>query len=364
MKIKEIIKPLEEFAPVYLQESYDNSGLLVGNENMEVKKTLITLDVTEEVLDEAITKQCDLIISHHPVIFKGLKSITGKNSSERIVAKAIKNDIGIYAIHTNLDNVDEGVNSILCDKLGLKNKKILSSKKELLRKLVTFCPVDDAEQVREAMFGAGAGNIGNYDSCSFNTPGTGSFKGSEVTKPYVGEKEKLHYEEEIRIETIYPVYRGKKILNALLEAHPYEEVAYDIYFLENEFNRVGAGMTGELEQELNEMEFLKKVKEITQTGCIKHSRLLGNKIKKVAVCGGSGSFLIHSAIKTGADIFITGDIKYHDFFEAENKIVIADIGHYESEHFARELIYNILIKKFPNFAVLISDLNTNPINYL
>jgi len=364
MKIKKIIKPLEEFAPVYLQESYDNSGLLVGNENMEVKKTLITLDVTEEVLDEAITKQCDLIISHHPVIFKGLKSITGKNSSERIVAKAIKNDIGIYAIHTNLDNVVEGVNSILCDKLGLKNKKILSSKKELLRKLVTFCSVDDAEQVREAMFSAGAGNIGNYDSCSFNTPGTGSFKGSEVTKPYVGEREKLHYEEEIRIETIYPVYREKEILNALLEAHPYEEVAYDIYFLENEFNRVGAGMTGELEQEMNEMEFLKKVKEITQTGCIRHSRLLGNKIKKVAVCGGSGSFLIHSAIKAGADIFITGDIKYHDFFEAENKIVIADIGHYESEHFARELIYNILIKKFPNFAVLISDLNTNPINYL
>ena len=364
MKIKEIIKPLEEFAPVYLQESYDNSGLLVGNENMEVKKVLITLDVTEEVLDEAITKQCNLIISHHPVIFKGLKSITGKNSSERIVAKAIKNDIGIYSIHTNLDNVDEGVNSILCDKLGLKNKKILSSKKELLRKLVTFCPVDDAEQVREAMFSAGAGYLGNYDSCSFNTPGTGSFKGSEDTNPYIGEKGKLHYEEEIRIETIYPVYREKKILNAMLEAHPYEEPAYDIYFLENEFNRVGAGMTGELEQEMNEMEFLKRVKEITQTGCIKHSKLLGNKIKKVAVCGGSGSFLIHGAIKTGADIFITGDIKYHDFFEAENKIVIADIGHYESEQFARELIFNIFIKKFPNFAVLISDLKTNPINYL
>jgi len=364
MKIKEIIKPLEDFAPVYLQESYDNSGLLVGNKNMEIKKVLITLDVTEEVLDEAITKQCNLIISHHPVIFKGLKSITGKNSSERIVAKAIKNDIGIYAIHTNLDNVDEGVNSILCDKLDLKNKKILSSKKELLRKLVTFCPVDDAEQVREAMFSAGAGHIGNYDSCSFNTPGTGSFKGSEDTNPYIGEKGKLHYEEEIRIETIYPVYREKKILNALFEAHPYEEVAYDIYFLENEFNRVGAGMTGELEQELNEMEFLKRVKEITQTGSIRHSRLLGHKIKKVAVCGGSGSFLIHSAVKAGADIFITGDIKYHDFFEAENKIVIADIGHYESEQFARELIFNILIKKFPTFAVLISDLNSNPINYL
>ena len=364
MKIKEITKPLEQLAPIHLQESYDNSGLLVGNPESEIKKVLITLDVTEEVLDEAINKQCNLIISHHPVIFKGLKSITGKNATERLVTKAIKNDIGFYAIHTNLDNVDTGVNSILCDRLGLKNKKILSPKKELLRKLVTFCPVDNAEKVREAIFNAGAGHIGNYSDCSFNTPGSGSFRGSEETDPYVGEKGKLHYENEIRIETIYPVYKEREILNAMFSAHPYEEVSYDIYYLGNEFSKVGSGMIAETEKEMDETEFLNIVKEMTKTGCIRHSALLGNKIRKVAVCGGSGSFLIQDAISANADIFLTGDVKYHDFFEADDKIVIADIGHYESEQFAKELICKILIKNFPTFAVLISDLNTNSVNYL
>jgi len=364
MKIKEIINPLDQAAPIYLQESYDNSGLLVGDPEAIVEKVLISLDLTEEVLEEALNKQCNLIISHHPVIFKGLKSITGKNPTERIVTKAIKNDIGIYSFHTNLDNIEEGVNSILCKKLGLKNKKILSPKKELLRKLVTFCPEDNAEEVRTTIFNAGAGYIGNYDSCSFNSPGTGSFKGSEDTDPYVGEKGKLHYENEIRIETIYPVYKEKGVLNALFATHPYEEVAYDIYHLGNEFSKVGAGMIAETENEMDENEFLAKVKKITQSGCIRHSGLLGNKIKKVAVCGGSGSFLIRDAIRAGADIFLSGDIKYHDFFEADKKIVIADIGHYESEQFVKELIYKILNKKFPTFAVLISEMNTNSVNYL
>ncbi|MCD4682432.1 MAG: Nif3-like dinuclear metal center hexameric protein [Bacteroidales bacterium] len=364
MKIKDIIKPLEDLAPLYLQESYDNTGLLIGNPQSEVKKILITLDVTEALLQEAIDKKCDLIISHHPLIFKGLKSITGRNATERIVEIAIRRDIAIYAIHTNLDNMDNGVNAILCKKLGLKNTKILSPKKELLRKLVTFCPEDHAKKVREAIFDAGAGHIGNYDSCSFNTPGTGSFRGSEDTNPFVGEKGKLHYENEVRIETIYPVYREQAILNALFHAHPYEEAAYDIYFLGNEFNRVGAGMIGELEKEVDEIDFLNKIKKITGVGGIKHSKLLSRKIKKVAVCGGSGSFLINDAKRTGADIFITGDVKYHDFFEAENKMVIADIGHYESEQFAKELIYSVLNEKFSNFAVLISETNTNSVNYL
>jgi dinuclear metal center YbgI/SA1388 family protein len=364
MKIKEIVKPLEEFAPLFLQESYDNSGLLLGHPDNKVSKVLITLDITEEIMEESIRKECNLIISHHPLIFSGLKSITGKNATERMAQKAIKNDIGIYALHTNLDNADKGVNEILCDKLGLKNRKILSPKKEMLRKLVAFCPTEHAENVQKALFEAGAGNIGNYDNCSFNTPGTGSFRGSEKANPFVGEKGKLHYENEIRIETIYPVFLEETILKALFSVHPYEEVAYDIYRLENKSSSEGAGMIGELEYETDESDFLNFLKNITKTGCIRHSGLVGQKIKKVAVCGGSGSFLIQDAIKADADIFVTGDVKYHDFFEAENKIVIADIGHYESEQFAKELIYNVLKNKFPTFAVLISEINTNSVNYL
>jgi dinuclear metal center YbgI/SA1388 family protein len=364
MKIREFIKPLEEFAPVYLQEDYDNSGLLIGNPDHEVSKVLITLDITEEIMQEAIRKKCDLIISHHPLIFKGLKSITGKNATERMVQTAIENKIAIYAMHTNLDNVDQGVNEILSDKLGLVNRKILSPKKDLLRKIITFCPFDYAEKVRKALFDAGAGHIGNYDSCSFNTPGTGSFRGLENTNPFAGEKGTLHYENEIRIETIFPIYLEESILNALFSAHPYEEVAYDIYKLENKFNRVGAGMIGELEHETEEAEFLALLKKIIKTGCIKHSHLTGKKVKRVAVCGGSGSFLINDALKSGADAFITGDIRYHDFFEGEDNMLIADVGHYESEQFAKELIYHILNNKFPTFAVLISEINTNSVNYL
>ena len=364
MKISEVINKLEEFAPLSLQESYDNAGLLVGNGDAGVSKILISLDVTEEVIEEAIKKGCNLIVSHHPVIFKGLKRITGGSYVERIVAAAIKNDIALYAIHTNLDNVDSGVNSILCDKLGLKNKKILSPKRELLRKLVTFCPVKFAGKVRDAVFAAGAGHIGNYDSCSYNVNGTGSFRGSDETNPFVGEKGKLHFEEEVRIETIFPVYKEREIISAMISAHPYEEVAYDIYPLENEFSLVGAGMTGELEGETDEIDFLKRVKNVTGIGCIKHTGLTGRKVKKVAVCGGSGSFLIGEALRSGADVFLTGDIKYHEFFDADGKLIIADIGHYESEQFAKDLIYSVLIKKFPNFAVLISEVNTNVVNYL
>jgi len=364
MKIKDITSELEKIAPLSLQESYDNAGLIVGNGDMEVSKILISLDVTEQVIEEAKSKGCNLIISHHPVIFKGLKKITGGNYVERIIIASIKNDIALYAIHTNLDNVDQGVNSILCDKFGLVNKRILSPKRELLKKLVTFCPVDFANKVREAVFAAGAGKIGNYDNCSYNVAGTGSFRGSEETNPFVGEKGKLHFEEEIRIETVFPVYKEREIITSLLNAHPYEEVAYDIYPLENEFLLVGAGMTGELKIETDEVEFLNRVKKATGVGCVRHTKLTGRKIKKIAVCGGSGSFLIGEALRLDADIYLTGDIKYHEFFDAEGKMVIADIGHYESEQFAKDLIYSVLIKKFPNFAVLISEVNTNVVNYL
>jgi len=364
MKLQEIADYLESLYPLSLQESWDNSGLLVGHPDHEVKKILITLDITEAVVQEAIDKHCNVIISHHPVIFSGIKSLTAKTETERLVESAIKNDIALYALHTNLDNSDSGINAHLCEKLGLIHKKIIVPKTNILRKLVTFCPTDHSEKIRQALFEAGAGHIGNYESCSFNSSGTGTFKGSEDTNPFVGEKGKLHYEEEHRIETVYPTYLESRILKALFAVHPYEEVAFDIYDLGNSYFRVGSGMIGELVEETREMDFLKQLREIFGTGVIRHSGLTGNPVNKIAICSGSGSFLIDEAKKQGAGFFITSDVKYHEFFKAEGKIVIADIGHYESERFAKDLIHNVLIKKFPNFAVLISESKTNSVNYL
>ncbi|WP_340111291.1 Nif3-like dinuclear metal center hexameric protein [Maribellus mangrovi] len=362
-KVKDISDFLESFAPLRLQESYDNAGLILGDKNAEIKKGLITLDVTEDVVDEAIQKKCGLIVAHHPIVFSGLKKITGKNYVERTLLKAIKNDIAIYAAHTNLDSVTGGVNGKICEKLGLENCRILQPAEGMLKKLVTFIPVDQAEQVRNAVFSAGAGNIGNYDSCSFNAHGQGTFRGDETTNPYVGEKGEQHYENEIRFETIFPSYLQRKVISVLENAHPYEEVAYDIYPLDNNFNQVGMGMIGTLPKEINEKTFLKKLKDTFKTDVVRHTALLNKKVKTVAVCGGAGSFLLNHAKAAGADIFVSGDFKYHQFFDAENKIVIADIGHFESEQFTKELFYELLTKNFPKFAVQLSEVNTNPVFY-
>ena len=364
MKLKEISKCIEELAPLSFQESYDNSGLLLGSNDKNINSALITLDITENIIDEAIQKKCNLIISHHPLIFSGLKRLSGDTFVERILLKAIKNDIAIYSVHTNIDNVLNGVNSILAQQIGLKNLKILSPKSGLLRKLVAFCPTKHAEKVRNAMFEAGAGNIGNYSSCSFNASGKGSFRASDQTNPFVGKLNELHFEDEIRIETIFPIHKTSEIINSLLNSHPYEEVAYDIYPLENEFAIVGSGIIGELENSEDLTTFLNRIKKICKAGCVRHSKKTLKNVKKIALCGGSGSFLIDRAIASNADVFVSGDIKYHDFFKAENKIVIADIGHFESEQFVKDLLYSILIKKFPNFAVQISEVNTNAVYYI
>lgn len=361
--IHDIVKALELLAPLSLQESYDNAGLLIGNRDQTCSGALITLDVTEIILDEAIAKKTNLIISHHPLIFSGLKKITLDTTTERMVMKAIKNDIAIYAIHTNLDNSIEGVNAMICSKLNLLDCKILDTGKKQLRKLVTFCPTSYSEKVMEALFHAGAGHIGNYDSCSFNTEGIGTFKALAGANPFVGNIDQLHKEEETRIETIFPSYREKQVLNALFVTHPYEEVAYDIYSLENNNPNTGAGMIGKLPRPVTEMEFLKQLKETFVTGCIKHSHLTGKNIEKVAVCGGSGSFLSTKALHAGADVFVTGDVKYHDFFMPEGRILLADIGHYESEQYTKELLLNHITKKFPTFAILISENNTNSVHY-
>lgn len=363
MKLKAITTFLEQWAPLNYQEDYDNSGLIVGDGDDEINGALVALDCTEEIVDEAIAKNCNLIITHHPIVFKGLKKFNGKNYVERVVIKAIKNNIALYAIHTNLDSVSDGVNAEICKRLGLSATKTLAPKSGLLRKLVTFCESKDAAQVKDALFAAGAGDISNYSECSFNSEGIGTFRPNALANPTVGKINERAAVEEIRIEVIYTLQNEGKILQALFAAHPYEEVAYDIYALQNKLQTVGSGMVGSYETELSGVDFLKRVKTNMQAAVLRHTKLLAKPIKKVAVCGGSGSFLLKNAIAAGADAFVTADFKYHEFFDAEDKIVIVDIGHFESEQFTSKLLVDNIQEKFPNFAIRLTEHNTNPINY-
>jgi dinuclear metal center YbgI/SA1388 family protein len=363
MKIKEITQFLESIAPLTLQESYDNAGLIVGNKESECSGIITSLDVTEEVVKEAIRKECNLIVGHHPIIFKGLKKLNGKNYVERTVIEAIKNDIAIYAIHTNLDNILTGVNHKIADKLQLQNRKVLLPKEGTLQKLVTFAPSKNAEEVRSALFRAGAGAIGNYDECSYNVEGAGTFRALEGSDPYVGEIGKRHWENEVRIEVIFPASLEEKMVNSLKEAHPYEEVAYYLQSLQNKQDNVGSGLVGDLPAPVSENELLSVLKSAFNLKVIRHTAFLNKPVHKVAVCGGAGFFLLPAAKAAGAQVYITGDVKYHEFFDADQRILLADIGHYESEQFTIELLTEFLQKKFSNFAVQKTEIITNPVNY-
>lgn len=363
MKIKQLLAVLEAFAAPELQEEYDNAGLITGNAQWDCTGVLCALDVTVDVVKEAIGKNCNLIVAHHPIIFKGLKRINGKTYVEQVIIEAIKNDLAIYAIHTNLDNVVLGVNGKIADKLGLKNIRVLSPKRGTLRRLITFAPMDKAEEVRSAIFKAGAGHIGNYSECSFNSEGVGTFKAEKGADPYVGQVGERHSEKETKIEIVYPAYLELQIVQALIDSHPYEEVAYDIFAMQNIHYGIGAGITGELAEAVEETVFLQHLKSIFGTGAIRHTALRNQPVKKVAVCGGAGSFLVKTAISQAADFFVTADMKYHEFFDAEGKMVVADIGHYESEQFTIELIHGLLVEKFPTFAVLKTGVDTNPVKY-
>lgn len=363
LKIKDITDYLDSYAPGSYQESYDNSGLLAGNKNDELKGALISLDATEAVVEEAIEKKCNLVVSHHPIIFRGLKKLTGSNYVERTVIKAIQNNIALYAIHTNLDNIYTGVNKKICEKLQLANTKILAPKDDQLNKLTTFIPREDADKVMEAVYKAGAGQIGNYSHCSFRVAGTGTFLPNEKANPHVGETGKLQREEETRVEFIFPAHLKNRVLAALKKAHPYEEVAYYLHALLNENQEVGSGMVGELESPMSGGEFIQYLKQKMELKLVKHTQVLDKPVKKVAVCGGAGSFLLRKAISQQADVFVSSDFKYHEYFDAEDKIVIADIGHYESEVFTKELIYETLYKNFSNIALHFSTTNTNPVIY-
>ena len=364
MKLKELCSYLDSAIPLSFQESYDNSGLQIGLPDRELTAAMITLDVTGEVIDEAIAGDCDLIISHHPLIFNGIKKITGNTFTEKVLYKAIKHDIAVYSSHTNLDIFSKGVSRKMAEKLNLKEIKVLSPLENRLLKLVTYIPESHLDKVRVALFEAGAGVIGNYDQCGFATHGTGSFRGDETTNPFVGEKGKIHFENETRFETVLFSHLREKVIKALTDAHPYEEVAYDIFALENKNIDVGLGCVGEFQVPMTENDFLKLVSLVFDAKGVRYSKPTGKPVRKVALCGGSGASLVNDAITTGADAFITADIKYHNFFESDNKILLVDAGHFESEKFSTEILKDLIIKKFPKFAVRFSETNTNPINYL
>jgi dinuclear metal center YbgI/SA1388 family protein len=363
MKIAEITSFLESKAHPSLQEPYDNAGLITGDADRECTGIICSLDAIEDVVKEAIEKKCNLIVSHHPIIFGGLKKINGKNYVEKTVIRAIKNDIAIYAIHTNFDNVIDGVNGRIAQLLGLQNISILSPKQNTLKKLFTFVPVDKAEQVRNAIFSAGGGHIGNYSECSFNAEGDGTFKAGQGTDPYVGDIGKRHTEKELKIEVIFPSYLESRIVAALKAAHPYEEVAFDLVDLSNMNLKTGSGVIGELAEPVEGKDFLAVLKDIFRLEVVRHTSLSERPVKRVAVCGGAGSFLISKALASGADAYVTADIKYHEFFDANDQILIADIGHYESEQFTISLLQEILVQKFPTFAVLKTGVETNPVRY-
>jgi dinuclear metal center YbgI/SA1388 family protein len=363
MQLKELTSFLDRYAPPAYQEDFDNSGLLVGEPDSELNGVLIALDCTEAVVDEAVEKGVNAIVTHHPIIFGSLKGLTGKDHVERTVMKALRNNVAIYATHTNLDKVRHGVNARFAEKLGLRNTRVLAPMKEHLVKLVFFCPTRSADEVRQAVFEAGAGSIGDYDRCSFNAEGFGTFRASDGTTPHVGRIGEEHREVELRLETVLPAYRQNEVVRRMKEAHPYEEVAYDLYPIANEDPSNGFGMIGDLEEATDEEVFLKKLKERMRTGCVRHSPLLERPVRKVAICGGAGRFLMKDAVREGADAFVTADLKYHEFFDAEGRILLADIGHYESEQYTVELLSEAVRTEFPKFAVLASEVNTNPVNY-
>ncbi|MBF6627685.1 MAG: Nif3-like dinuclear metal center hexameric protein [Proteiniphilum sp.] len=364
MRIKEIIQLIEQVAPLPLQEDYDNSGLQVGDQGREVTGVLLSIDVTENVIDEAIALGCNLIISHHPLAFRPFRSLTGKNYVERCMMEAIRNDIAIYAAHTNLDNARGGVNYKLAEMLELQNVKILQPKENALLKFVTTVPVQHADSVRNALFNAGAGHIGNYDSCSYNLTGEGTFRPREGANPHAGELGTFHFEPEVRIETVIPVMKKEEVLRALLAIHPYEEPVFDLYPIANEWGQNGSGVVGVLPEAMPEQEFLYLLKDIFNLPTIRHTKIEGKEIRDVAICGGAGAFLIPRAISYGADAFITGEARYNDYYDVEGRLLLAVVGHYESEICTKEIFFDLISKKYPTFALHKSAFDSNPVKYL
>ncbi len=365
MTCKEIIKYFEEWAPKEIAWQKDNVGLQVGSLNNKLNNILLCLELHDQVIDDAIKKNCNLIISHHPLLFQPLKKIDLQNDkNSKLIEKLIKNNITLYSAHTNLDFTKEGVSFELAKKLKLNNIDFLVHQNSNQYKLSVFVPVDFVDKVANAIFENGGGRIGEYTNCSFRTKGNGTFKGSGNSNPYLGEKNKIELVEEIKLEVLVDSWKLKKILTAIFETHPYEEVAYDIYPLANSNKNYGAGTIGELDKPMHQKQFLDYVADNLKIKNFRYSKG-NNKIKKVALCGGAGSDLVKDALNSGADAFITADLKYHTFQDANEKILLIDAGHYETEiHSLDEVkrkLSHYTIGKNINTKIFKYEGSTNPI---
>lgn len=364
MDIRSIINAIEDFAPRALQEDYDNSGLQAGDVTNICTGVLLALDVNKETVKEAKENNFNFIVSHHPILFKGIKSITPTSDIGSILIDAITHNISIYSAHTSLDNARFGVSYRMADKLKLQHIHTLQPQASKLCKLVVFAPTAYAESIKRALAKSGAGEIGDYRGCSYSMDGLGAYEATANAHPFIGEIGELHEEAETRIEVILPKRLLSQSLKAMLKVHPYEEPAYDIIPLLNNDAYSGSGAIGALPTPMPLKDFLQILKNVFKCPCIRHNGLNGNQlIQKVALCGGSGSFLANDAIQQGADIFVTGDVKYHDFTTINGQIVVADIGHYESEQCAKEILYDIISDKFPKLNIRQSKTENNTIKY-
>jgi dinuclear metal center YbgI/SA1388 family protein len=363
MQVSELVRHIEQLAPPSLQEAYDNAGLIYGNPEMELTGVLIALDATEAVIEEAIRKNCNLVLSHHPIVFSGLKRINEKHYVDRALVKAIRHQIALYACHTNLDNTIHGVNGAIAAAFDLQQVSILAPKSGQFIQLSVYVPNTHLDQVKSALFEAGAGKLGNYAACSFSSTGLGSFTPIEGAQPHIGSLGIHTTVEETKLELIFPVWAQSKVVQALHQAHPYETPAYNLFTINNVNPEIGSGVMGYLPKAISELDWLAQVAKTCQVPVVRHSPLLGKQIEKIAICGGAGSFLIKQAQSLGADALLTADLKYHEFFEANNQILLTDPGHFESEHFTIDLLYKIIQEKFPTFAVLKSSIRTNPVHY-
>ncbi|MGM0602343.1 MAG: Nif3-like dinuclear metal center hexameric protein [Bacillota bacterium] len=369
-KAQEIISLMGEIAPVKLAEEWDNVGLQIGDLSNEVNKVLLALDLNTEVIDEAVDNNCNMIITHHPVIFNGINSVSSESAVGDMIIRLIKNDIIVFSAHTNLDIVEEGLNDFICRKLGIEDFQPLDvTQIGNYYKFVVFVPENHIENIKSAVFKNGGGKLGNYSHSGFVSKGKGSFKPLKGSEPYIGSTEKIEEVDEIRLETIVAEDKLDKVLKAVLKAHPYEEAAYDIYEIKRTSNVDGIGRIGYLTDTMLLGDYINTVKEKLNLPYLKFVGKKDKKIKKVAVCNGSGADFIKKAGYKGADLYLTGDIKYHEAQHAEElDLALIDIGHYESEIWVKELLYDKLTslaekRNKKDVEFIISAVNTNPWNY-
>lgn len=365
MTIKEVTQFLESRFPLYLQEDFDNCGVQCGNVNNEISGAMVCFEMTEKIIDEAISKNCNLVISHHPLILKrGITKIVPSDRVGAMICKALANNMVLYSMHTNIDSGEGGGNDVFAEKLGLSDVKVMAPVKGLYRKLVVNVPAEHSEKLKEALFKIGCGQQGNYQKCSYSTLGKGQFEPNGEAKPFIGTQNNLEKVEEERIEMIYPAYLQHAVIQAIYENHPYEEPAFDLFSLENTERKVGLGRIGELPEEMDCKEFFSYLKEKLNLEHLRYCGDEGKKIRRVAVCGGGGAGFIDTAIALNADAYVSGDFKYHDFFKSHSGTVLVDIGHYEGECFIKNIIFNLLKEKFTTFAVLSSEFENLNVKYI